>query len=180
MKISKVQIPTFIKNIALTAPLLFAVSSANAQDNSLKQDVFEKTTKYSNAPTLRVKGEKITPVAVIDISEQQLYHYNSEASLINTYPVRLCEDDLIPGLNTVEIQEKHKYSNGVEAEKVFLTKINKLNGDPKKLHKQVLVGGQDSNIYDDGIFTNVVLIDNDSAKKITSSLNGNEYILIKK
>ena len=59
-------------------------------------------------------------------------------------------------------------------------KIKKINGKDANTQGQVLVGGKDENIYDDNIFTNVILMDNDNAKKVTEFLSDEQYVLIRK
>ena len=184
MKISKVQIPSFIKNIALTAPLLFATNNVLAQ-NSLKQDVFEKsekinyTDKTSFSPKVKIDGNTVYPAIVVDISEKKLYSYDLDGTLIDEFPVKLCEKEIVPGINTIEIT-KHIYNKSKSTPKIILSKVRRINGRVVNMHKQVIVGSEGKRIQDDyGIFTNVVLVDRDVAKKITKNLLKIEHIFLK-
>lgn len=190
MKITKVQIPNLIKNIALTTPFLLATSTTLAKDTSLDRDVFIKKEQVGSpkdtresivmAPSVKLAGTTVYPAIVIDLSDRQVYHYDHSTFLIDSYPIRFCEDHINTGLNLVDIK-KHNYDGDNIAEKIVLTEINQTNGRVKDTHQQVLVGAKNANIYDDTqIFTNVILINNDSAKKITDLLTDEQYVLIRK
>ena len=190
MKITKVQIPNFIKNAALTVPLLLAASTITAKDTNLNNDVFVKTEQIDSpkdtresvfmAPAVKLAGTTVYPAIVIDLSDKQVYHYDTSTFLIDSYPIRFCEDQINTGLNLIDIK-KHYYNDNNVAEKIVLTEVNRTNGRVKDTHQQVLVGAENANIYDDThIFTNVILINNDSAKKITDLLTDEQYVLIRK
>lgn len=184
MKISKVQIPNLIKNLALTAPLLYATNTVVA-NNNLSQDVFEKSPKVENvernalSPKVRIAGKVVYPALVVDISDSKLYQYDLDGVLINEYPVRLIENKIQSGINLIT-KDKHDYGYGIIAEKVYLTKVDRLTGRPDKKATQVIVGAKNENFNDNCLFTNVILIDNNSAKNITKDLTEEQFILIRK
>ena len=109
MKISKIQVPTLIKNIAITAPLLIASQNLFAQTNKPQQDVFIKSEevnidpKDELSPMIKVAGEEKYPVMVIDLSEKQLYHYSLNTIIENVYPVDFIKDKIKPGLNRISV-----------------------------------------------------------------------------
>ena len=186
MKISKVQIPSLIKNVALTVPLLLATNSIKAQNNQLETDVFQRSEKVKIvdknefSPRVKIDGKTVYPSLVVDISDETLYAYNSDATLIKSYPVRLCKDDLETGINTIDIAE-HQYKNGLPTTKITLTKINRTNGKVVDTHQQVIVGSQHEKAKDDwGLFTNVVLMDRDAIENIKNSLTNEQFVLIRK
>ncbi|MBE7711914.1 MAG: hypothetical protein E7Z92_07240 [Cyanobacteria bacterium SIG31] len=186
MKVSKVQIPSFIKNVALTVPLLLATNSIKAQNNNLEKDVFEKSKKIRTvdkntfSPAVKIDGKAIYPALVVDISDKTLYAYDHDAVLIDSYPVRLCKDDLETGINTIEISE-HNYRRGLPTTKITLTKINRTNGKVVDTHQQVIAGSENEKAKDDwGLFTNVVLVDRDAINKIKNSLTNDQFVLIRK
>jgi hypothetical protein len=186
MKISKVQIPSFIKNVAITAPLLLATNSIKAQNNNLEHDVFQRTETVEKvapneiSPTIKIDGKKVYPALVVDISDKQLYHYDLDGYLINSYPVRFVEDKIKPGINIIEIKE-HDYDYNISSPKIILTEVKKSNGRIANTHQQVIVGSKGRTINDDiGIYTNVVLVDKQTAKTITEFLTEEQYVLIRK
>ena len=186
MKISKVQIPSFIKNVALTAPLLLATETIKAQNNNLQQDVFQKSNKIEAAdintfsPRIKIDGKHIYPALVVDISDGMLYQYDYDTSLIGSYPVRMSKKDIEPGINTIDITAHH-YPAQQATPKIILTKINRSSGKVAKTHQQVIVGSESEKAKDDwGIATNVILTDKNVAKKITKFLTNEQFVLIRK
>lgn len=186
MKISKVQIPTLIKNVALTAPLLLATNPIKAQNN-LEYDVFQKTeitktiaSPNELSPAVKIDGKKVYPAIVVDLSDKQLYHYDLDGYLVDSYPVRFVEDKIETGINVINITE-HDYGYGRTSPKIILTEINRSNGKVAKTHQQVIVGSKGESREDDsGVFTNVVLVDNETAHKITEFLTEEQYVLIRR
>ena len=51
MNVAKVRIPSIIKNIAVTAPLLFATQVAMPKSYGLQEDVFVKSEKVEKKET---------------------------------------------------------------------------------------------------------------------------------
>lgn len=190
MKVTRVQIPNLIKNVVLTTPLLFATQNLSADSFVQERDVFVKNENIKSpknsleanalSPEVRLAGTTVYPALVIDLSDKLLYHYDLSTDLIDAYPIRFVENEINPGLNLVSI-EKHVYDKDNIAEKILLTEINKSNGKVVKTHQQVIVGAKQKDIKDEsGIFTNVILINNDDAKKITELLTEEQYVLIRK
>ena len=182
MKISKIQIPTFVKNLAITAPLLLSTQALIAQTNQQQEDVFIKSEeididrKDELSPRLRVAGQDVYPALVIDLSEKQLYHYSLNTMIDDVFPVDFIKGKIKAGLNLVTVT-KHDYGNGDIVEKIYLTPINRVNGKPAEAPTQVLIG---ENQKYKGRFTNVMYIDNDAAKKITEFLTEEQFVLIRK
>ena len=88
MKVSKVQIPNFVKTIVAATPLLMATQGLAAQSVGLQKDVFIKSDKKEvvdvndESPAVKIDGYTIYPVLVVDISDETLYHYDLEKRLI--------------------------------------------------------------------------------------------------
>lgn len=186
MKISKIQIPNFIKTTVATAPLLLATQGFAAQNSILQEDVFEKSKKQekvepnSLSPAVKIDGHTIYPALVVDISDETLYHYDLDGCLINEYPIRLVEDEIKPGINVIDIT-KHNYGDGRTSPKIILSEVKRSNGRVLNQHQQVIVGSKGETIEDDkGLFSNVVLVDNQVAHKISENLTDEQFVLIRK
>ena len=186
MKISKVQIPNFIKTAVATVPILLATQGLAAQSVGLQKDVFEKTDKKEKvdpntfSPMVRIDGHKVFPALVVDISDKKLYHYDLDGCLIDEYPVRLVEDKIKPGINLIDITE-HDYGYGWKASKFYLTEVKRSNGRVTHKPQQVIVGSKGDTIYDDyGVYTNVVLVDNEVASNLSKNLTEEQFVLIRK
>lgn len=187
MKVMKVQIPNLIKNVALTAPLFLATQGVVAQ-RTLQKDVFEKEPKSNNElvntdnvsfPAVKIAGTTVYPALVLDLSEKQMYHYDLGTDLVDVYPINFVEDKIKTGINLVDVA-KHQYNDGTIVEKIYLTPVNKLNGRPAEAPTQVIVGDKDSNLENSILFTNVIFVDNNDAKKITEFLTEEQFVLIRK
>lgn len=187
MKVMKVQIPNLIKSALLTTPLLFATQSTVAQVG-LQKDVFEKEPKSRKelvedpnaiSPTVKIAGKKVYPALVVDLSEKQLYHYDLGTDLIDVYPIDFVEDKIKTGINVVDIT-KHDYGSGPLAEKIYLTPVNRITGRVADSPTQTIVGAKKSKLENNIHFTNVILINNEHAKKVTEILTENQFVLIRK
>lgn len=186
MNVSKVRIPNFVRNVVVTAPLLLATQAAMPKSYGLQEDLFVKSEKIEKkdtnelSPRIKIDGQVVYPVMVVDLSDKLLYHYDPDGYLLEEYPVRFVENAIKPGINIVELT-KHDYGEGITSPKIILTKINQNNGRVAKAPQQVIVGSKGTTKDDDsGIFTNVVLVDNKVAQKITEFLSDEQFILIRK
>ena len=186
MKVSKVQIPNFVKTIVAATPLLMATQGLAAQSVGLQKDVFIKSDKKEvvdvndESPAVKIDGHTIYPALVVDISDETLYHYDLDGYLLDSYPVKLVENKIKPGINLVDITE-HNYGEGRTSPKILLSEINRSNGRVLNQPQQVIVGSEGETINDDkGIFSNVVLVDNQVAHKISENLTNEQFVLIRK
>jgi len=186
MNVSKVRIPNFVRNVVVTAPLLLATQIAMPKSFGLQEDVFIKSNKIEKkenndlSPGVKIDGQIVYPALVVDLSDELLYHYCPDGFLIEEYPVRFVKDKIKPGINAIEVTE-HDYGEQRTSPKIVLTKINQSNGRVAKESPQVIVGSKGETIADDcGIFANVVLVDNETAHKITEFLTDEQFVLIRK
>lgn len=125
-----VQIPKVARNIAFATPLLFASTIVNAQQNSLQQDVFEKSEEFMMncvadsmlvSPEVQMGKDIIYPAVVVDLSEGRLYHYDLGGNLQEVFPIASGKKSTPtqPGLKIINGIEKYPYSTAPKATKRY-------------------------------------------------------------
>ena len=201
MKISKIQIPQFVKTLAVVTPLVMASSFSKAQTVEQDSDIFVKSNKISltdipasrlESQPIKVGEERIYPAVLVDLSEGILYHYDLECYLIDAYPIASGKKSTPtkPGLRKISHIEQYPYDKAPKSTKryknpddygpyvVCLQNIDMKTGEVIGSDGQFIHGTNQPNSIGKKVSKGCVRLHNKDVEELVDNLYKNQYVLV--
>ena len=199
MKISAINTPKIVKQLAVTAPLLLATPVIKAQNNTLNKDVFEKqniemiqadSTELS--PCLKVGEKEIYPAIVVDISENQLYYYDRDGYLEDILPVATGKKSTPTdkGLRIISGIEDYPYSDAIGTKRrknpieygpkvIRLDIVDEKSGNITGSNGEFIHGTNKPNSIGKYASKGCIRLDNDTVLALADKVKTGQYVYIK-
>lgn len=196
MKVMNIQLPTIIKNVIATAPLLVATATTNKLlAQTPQQDEFIKTEQTDSipelSPMLKVADKEVYPAVVVDLSRKELFYYDRDGYLESVYPVAVGKKSTPTSLGIRQIRdiEEYPYSSAIGTKR----KKNPIEYGPKLLNLGIIDETSGKIIGADGKFihgTNrpnsigknaskgCIRLNNDDIIELADKVKAGQYVLI--
>lgn len=197
--INKVQIPNFIKSVAVAVPLLMAAPLTNALVRTPKTDTFEpqrlmvvhKTDELS--PAIKVGDNVVYPAVVVDKSENQLYFYDLDGQLDTTFTVGLgkattptheglrviTDIESYPYLEAPKNTKRHKTPADYGSKVICLANVDKKTGEIVGTDGEFIHGTNQPSSVGKNQSKGCVRMHNKDVEKLAEWLSVGQYVLVR-
>lgn len=200
----------FLKQSFLMCVGLASIGGANLKaQNTLENDYFIKTEIKSNdglkdyplladiasipVPIFEMAGEYKFASAVVDLSQNKLYHYDSNGNLLSIYPVasgkhstptkagirKIINIESYPYRNAPENSKRYKNPSDYGPKIIILAIIDQQTGEISGYNGQYLHGTNNPSSIGKYASKGCIRMHNKTIKELSTKLKKGQYIIIK-
>ncbi|MBO5738920.1 L,D-transpeptidase [bacterium] len=208
--ISNIYSKKFLKQSFLMCVGLASIGSANLQgQNTLKNDYFIKTEIKTNdspkdfplltdtapipVPIFEMAGECQLASAVVDLSQNKLYHYDSNGFLLSIHPVasgkhstptkagirKIINIESYPYQKAPESSKRYKNPSDYGPRIIILAIIDQQTGEISGYNGQYLHGTNNPSSIGKYASKGCIRMYNKTIKELSTKLKKGQYIIIK-